>query len=87
MTRLILATALQKCKNLLVRAFLRQPLHLLCVMSVNKGLDGLYGGIGPGGPPREVDFNNGWFGYRLTLRTLAFNRLPESSGGDAGAAD
>ena len=40
------------------------------------------GGLGPHGPPERVDWDNGWFGYRLILTTLSHHRLEEPAGSD-----
>jgi hypothetical protein len=40
------------------------------------------GGLGGETPPRVVHFDNGWFGYRLTLTTLDHQRIEETAGGE-----
>lgn len=39
------------------------------------------GGLGGSGPPPVVRYDNGWFGYRLTLTTLSYQRIEDTSGG------
>lgn len=42
------------------------------------------GGLGGEEPPSVVRFDNGWFGYRLTITTLSHQRIEETSGGSEG---
>jgi hypothetical protein len=39
------------------------------------------GGLGGDEPPPVVRYDNGWFGYRLTITTLSHQRIEETSGG------
>lgn len=39
------------------------------------------GGLGGEAPPPVVRYENGWLGYALTITTLSYHRLEETSGG------
>lgn len=41
------------------------------------------GGLGGSEPPSVVHYDNGWFGYRLTLTTLSHQVIAETSGSEA----
>lgn len=40
-------------------------------------------GLGGDGPPRELTLENGWFGYTLTITTLSYQPIENTSGSEA----